>query len=62
MRQLKAEDLEGKTIVTVNTESVNVLSLKFSDETSLEIWADVATYVGNNFIPGFFVEGEEIEE
>lgn len=43
MREIKPEDLVGKTITEINTECVNVLHLTFSDGTHFSIWAETGS-------------------
>jgi hypothetical protein len=59
-RQIQDQDLVGKTIKSIENTSVNVLHLTFSDETTLEIWADVAVSTSFGDIPGIFVEEKPI--
>lgn len=44
MRKLTKDDLLGKTIESVDVESVNVLKLTFTDGTSLELWVEAVGY------------------
>lgn len=55
-RQPEDKDLVGKTIISIDTTSANVLKMKFSDGTDLELWADDAISTEYGSIPGIFVE------
>jgi hypothetical protein len=62
MRELKASDLEGKTIKKVRTKAANVLDIKFDDGTKIEIFTDVVVDLGHGAgIYGFFVEEDDCE-
>lgn len=56
LRKATTADLIGKTIKNIDATSANVLKLIFSDDSTLELWAEdaVSTQYGN--IPGIFVE------
>lgn len=56
LRKATDADLIGKTIKSIDATSANVLKLTFSDDSTLELWAEdaVSTQYGN--IPGIFVE------
>ena len=59
MRKIIATDLVGKTIESIDNTSVNVLSLTFSDGTTLDLWAQDAVWTRSGYIPGIFVESPE---
>lgn len=56
MRALESSDLIGN-VISVDTSAVNVIKITFSDNTTLDIWAEQAVYTTYGGIPGFFVEG-----
>jgi hypothetical protein len=56
MREIKDSDLIGKTIKGIDHSSVNVLLLVFSDDSTLELWAEEAVSTQFGSIPGIFVE------
>lgn len=55
-RKVLESDLVGKTISSINSDSVNVLYLNFTDGSKLELWADTAIPFAVGDIPGIFVE------
>lgn len=56
MRKIQDSDLVGKTIKSIENDSVNVLRLTFTDGTSVELWAEDAVYTPMGNIPGIFVD------
>lgn len=56
MRDIKENDLVGKTIQSIDHTSVNVLKLTFTDGTKLELWAEQAVSTNFGDIPGIFAE------
>jgi hypothetical protein len=56
MRKIETSDLVGKTIRSIEHNSVNVLKLTFTDGTTLELWAEDAVYTPYGNIAGFYVE------
>lgn len=56
LRKIVPADLNGKTIKSCDATSANVLKLTFTDDSTLELWAEdvVNTQYGN--IPGILVE------
>ena len=56
LRKLEESDLVGKTIQSMEHQSVNVLRLRFTDGTSLELWAEDAVSTEYGPLPGIFVE------
>lgn len=57
MRKIQDSDVVGKTIESIKNDSVNVLTLKFTDGTCVELWTDPAVYTGNGgYVYGIFVE------
>jgi hypothetical protein len=56
IRKLAAEDLNGKTIQSFDNAAVNVVRLKFTDGSELELWAEEAVSTQFGTIPGIFVE------
>lgn len=56
MRKIQGSDVVGKTIESVKNDSVNVLILKFTDGTSVELWTDAAIYTGGGYVYGIYVE------
>lgn len=56
MRKIQDSDLIGKTIKTIDNQSVNVLKLEFTDGTKLELWAEQAVNTQFGSIPGIFAE------
>ncbi len=56
MRKIQDADMVGKTIESIENSSVNVLRLKFTDGTSVELWAEDAIHTKFGNIPGIFVE------
>ena len=57
LRYIQESDLKGKTIRQVDTSAVNVMKLTFTDDTTLEVWAEDAINTEMGSIPGIFVEG-----
>ena len=55
-RKIEDQDLVGKTIKSIDTTAVNVLKLVFTDDTSLELWAEDAVNTPYGSIPGIFVD------
>lgn len=55
MREIRDTDLVGKTIKSINTSAVNVLRITFTDDTTLELWAEQAVNTNAGSIPGIFV-------
>ena len=55
MRKLENNDLIGKTIESLDNSSVNVIRLKFTDGTTLELWSEIEIHTPHGDIPGFFV-------
>lgn len=62
MRKLESIDVVGKTIESIENDSVNVLRLKFTDGTSVELWAEDAVYTPMGNIPGIFVDDSTSQE
>lgn len=62
MRKIQAADIVGKTIKSIDNGSCNVLRLKFTDGTSLELWAENAVNTPFGSIPGIFVEETTSQE
>lgn len=58
LRKLNQQDLVGKSIKSFDNTSVNVVKLTFTDETTLELWADEAVSTLAGMVPGIFVEDE----
>ena len=56
MRKVKDTDLVGKTVKSIDAVPANVLTLFFTDGTSLELWAEDAVYTEYGNIPGILVE------
>lgn len=56
MRKVEEKDLVGKTIESYENSSVNVLTLKFTDGTKLELWTETAISSPFGDIAGIFVE------
>lgn len=56
MRQINDTDLVGKTIKSIDTSSVNVLKITFSDDQVIELWAEHAVETNMGWIPGIFIE------
>ena len=56
MREIKETDLVGKTIKSVNSNSINCLKLSFDDDTVIELWTEPAVYTANGLIWGLFIE------
>jgi hypothetical protein len=46
----------GKTIQSIDSGCVNVLKLKFTDGTELELWAETAISTNAGDIPGIYVD------
>ena len=61
MRKIKESDIVGKTIKSIKNTCVNVLELKFTDNTSLELWAETAQHTAAGNIPGIFVDDKKVE-
>ena len=61
LRSLLPTDIIGKTVVGVENNAVNVVKLYFSDQTTLELWAEDAVRTPYGGIPGIFVEDEPTE-
>ena len=55
MRKIEATDLVGKTIKRIDNQAVNVLTLTFTDETTVELTAEDAVHTQYGSIPGIFV-------
>ncbi len=62
MRKIQDSDVVGKTIKSVENDSVNVLRLTFTDGTTVELWAEDAVYTPMGNIPGIFVEDSTSQE
>lgn len=62
MRKLEPTDVVGKTIKSMENDSVNVLRLTFTDGTSVELWAEDAVYTPMGNIPGIFVDDSTSQE
>jgi hypothetical protein len=56
MRKIQDNDIVGKTVQSIDNQSVNVLRLTFTDGTSVELWAEDAVYTPMGNIPGIFVD------
>lgn len=56
MRNIEEEDFAGKTVKSVKRTSVNVLAFTFTDDTSVELWAEWAINTPYGPIAGIFVE------
>jgi len=56
LRSIKETDLVGKTIKSIEHVSINVLTLFFTDDTSLEIWVETAVHTRYGDIPGILVD------
>jgi hypothetical protein len=56
MREIRDTDLVGKTIKNIDAGAVNVLNITFTDDTTIELWAEQAVYTSYGSIPGIFVE------
>jgi hypothetical protein len=56
LRFIREADLKGKTIKQVDTGAINVMRLTFTDDTTLEVWAEEALTTEMGSIPGIFVE------
>jgi hypothetical protein len=61
-RKAELKDFEGKTISGVDSSSVNVLKLSFTDGTALELWAEDVLYTEAGYIPGIFVDDPSLKE
>jgi hypothetical protein len=61
MREIQPSDLIGKTIKSIDHTCVNVLSLTFSDDSVLELWAEDAINTQFGSIPGIFV-GDSLKD
>lgn len=59
MREVRDTDLVGKTIKSVDAGAVNVLKITFTDDTTIELWAESAVYTRAGSIPGIFVSDNE---
>lgn len=59
MREVKETDLVGKTIQSIDNQSVNVLKLTFTDGSKLELWAEDAVHTQFGNIPGIFCDDEQ---
>lgn len=62
MRKIQDSDVVGKTIKSIENDSVNVLRLTFTDGTSVELWAEDAVYTPMGNIPGIFVDDSTSQE
>jgi hypothetical protein len=56
LRKINRTDCVGKTIESINNDCVNVLTLIFTDKSTLELCAEDAVCVSAGTIPGIFVE------
>lgn len=56
MRKIQDSDLVGKTIQSIQNDSVNVVRLTFTDGSTVELWAEQAIRTLFGDIPGIFVE------
>lgn len=54
MRKVIDKDLVGKTVKAVDSTAVNALVLTFSDDTTLELFAEQAISTIAGTIPGIF--------
>lgn len=56
MRKIEDKDLVNKTIKSIDVSSVNVLTLNFTDDTSVELVAEPEVYTQYGIIPGIFID------
>jgi len=61
MRKIKDTDLVGKTVQSIDAKSVNVLKITFTDNTTLELWAEDAVRTSAGSIPGIFVDEDKAQ-
>lgn len=61
MRPIQPKDLLGKTVTAVYVSAANVVHLTFSDNTTLEVWAEDAVQTQYGNIPGIFVEDPTVK-
>jgi hypothetical protein len=50
MRKIIESDIVGKTVKGIKNTSVNVLELTFSDDSKLELWAEVEGMFAHIFV------------
>ena len=55
MRNVIESDLVGKTIKSVNVDAANVIQITFSDDTSLDLLAEIVVMTNDGVIPGILV-------
>ena len=56
MRDIKNEDMVGKTIKSIENTAINVLKLTFTDDTTLELWTEIAISTNAGSIAGIYVD------
>ena len=55
-RKIKDSDLVGKTVKSIDNKAVNVLRISFTDDSTLELWAEDTVYTQFGNIPGILVD------
>jgi hypothetical protein len=58
MRPVRDSEMVGKTIKSISNKSCNVLTIYFTDETFIELWAEDAVHTPHGNIPGIFVNDD----
>ena len=61
-RELKPDDLVGKTITNVSELATNYVKLHFADGNELDLWAEDAIYTQYGNIPGILVDDPALDE
>ena len=61
-REIKASDLVGKTISGITNVGINHVDVRFTDGSSLELWAESAINTSFGSIPGIFVDDPALKE
>ena len=59
LRGVKESDFVGKTIKSIEHAAVNYIVFTFTDDTTVEMWADGSICTQYGIIPGLFVEEKE---
>lgn len=62
LRKIMDSDLVGRTIQSVQNDSVNVVRLIFTDGSVAELWAEDIVFTANGNIPGILLEDNPEQE
>ena len=61
-REIKSSDLVGKTIRGITNQGVNCVEIRFTDDTSITLWAEQAISTSVGDIPGIFVDDPSLKD